>query len=1100
MKKYQSFAAICVAAGCVLAGALLNPRVTTSHAAGRSAGADEKSDKPKQKELPLKAERQVEFTTDEGTWLTVDVSPDGKTIAFDMVGNIYTMPIEGGTATRITNAGMSFNRHPRYSPDGKWLAFVSDRDGGDNLYISKPDGSEPKQLTHDSIGAYITPSWTPDSQYVLVSRGGNSESDFYELWMYNILGGSGLQLTHVGGAESFFGGAVDPVASSDGKYFYYNKTSGGFGIGSWQIFRHNRATGEDAAITNQKGSAMRPEISPDCTKLIYASRHDAQTGLRVRELSSGDERWLKFPVQRDDQESGVSDLYPGYSFTPDGQSIVVFYGGKIHRINVANGDDRVIPFSVKVSMGLGPNLNLALRVDDSPSVQARLIQGAAESPDGRQVAFSSLGHLYVADLPGGTPHRLTKATEHEFFPAWSPDGQWIAYATWSDEKGGQLWKVRGNGDGAQQLTQHPAYYFDPVWSPDGERVVAVRGTFEGMLESGQFNLPFALARQPYDLIWLSAQGGDSHLIAAAHGVRPHFGAEKDRIYLTSGRELVSLRWDGTERRTIAKYVGASPMDRADPFTISGIMLNPDGKSALALYRTQLYLIAIPQVGGDPVSITMEAGGVPVKRLTSIGADFFGWGNGGKSVTWSVGSHFFREQLSSISFEPEKKAEGDAKPDENKTAANLESHAEEIPITIEEPRQRTKGTVVLRGAKVITMKGDEVIPDADIVVTDNRIAGVGKKGTVSIPAGATTIDVKGETIMPGIIDTHDHWMEAERVVLDNQSWPFLADLAYGVTTGRDPQTSTPEILAYQDLIAAGEMLGPRAYSTGPGIFRPEFKSAEEVEAMVSKYSKYYRTHMIKAYLSGNREQRQWILQACKKLGVMPTNEGAGDLALDLTHAIDGFSGNEHGLPIVPIYKDVVEIFAKSEITDTPTLIVAYGGPRGESPFFENSGGHDDSKLRRFVPHFVLDEKFRHGEWNIKDEYHYPQMAAGAAKIVAAGGRIGVGGHGELAGLGTHWELWMLQSGGMGTLEALRCATLHGAQAIGFEKDLGSIEVGKMADLIVLNKDPLADIHNTTSIRYVMRNGQMFEGDTLNQVWPEKKPLPAQWFWNDELSKK
>jgi len=355
-------------------------------------------------------------------------------------------------------------------------------------------------------------------------------------------------------------------------------------------------------------------------------------------------------------------------------------------------------------------------------------------------------------------------------------------------------------------------------------------------------------------------------------------------------------------------------------------------------------------------------------------------------------------------------------------------------------------------------------------------------------------------VPGFVDTHPHWMQVRRGVLDLQNWSFFANLAYGVTTGRDPQTGTNDMFAYQDLVETGDLVGPRAYSTGPGIFSSnDFQTAEDVEAVVARYKKYYRTNTVKSYMVGNRRQRQWMVEACHKNEVMPTTEGGLDLKLNLTHAIDGFTGNEHALPVVPLFADVVELFARTGISYTPTLLVAYGGPFGETDFFTTTSIHDDPKVRRFIPHDVLDAKVRRSAWFHKDEHVYPMIAASAAKIARAGGHVCIGSHGEMQGIGYHWEMWALASGGWKPIEVLRAASLHGADAIGYAQDLGSLETGKLADLLVLAKDPLEDIHNTNSIRYVMKNGELYEGDTLDRIWPDRKPLPKLWWWEEKTLK-
>ena len=305
--------------------------------------------------------------------------------------------------------------------------------------------------------------------------------------------------------------------------------------------------------------------------------------------------------------------------------------------------------------------------------------------------------------------------------------------------------------------------------------------------------------------------------------------------------------------------------------------------------------------------------VPLKKLTDIGADYAAWADGGKTITWAIGASFFRLPFDSVIFPPLKSEDEDKGEDKEKAEAEKKAQKpkpEEVAVVIEQPRHRPRGTVVLSGAKVITMRGDEVIPEGDIVVTDHRIVAVGAKGSVKVPEGAKVIDVAGNTIVPGFVDTHAHWTEVRRGVLDMQNWSFFANLAYGVTTGRDPQTGTNDMFAYQDLVETGELVGPRAFSTGPGVFSDnDFQSAEDVEAVVARYKKYYRTNTLKSYMIGNRRQREWMVEACRKNEVMPTTEGGLDLKLNLTHALDGFSGNEHSLPVVPLFADVVELFAQ-----------------------------------------------------------------------------------------------------------------------------------------------------------------------------------------------
>jgi imidazolonepropionase-like amidohydrolase len=570
---------------------------------------------------------------------------------------------------------------------------------------------------------------------------------------------------------------------------------------------------------------------------------------------------------------------------------------------------------------------------------------------------------------------------------------------------------------------------------------------------------------------MPASGGDSKLIAPAQGRFPHFTSDPERVYLTTQQGLASVRLDGYDRRTHFKVNGTGPA----PFQANAddIKLSPDGQKAFVSLQGKHYLINIPRSGKETITISITPTGqssLPVRKMSLEGGDYLAWSPDGKWVTWSWGAKFYRQDIS----------------------ADKPEVAEAV---VEAPRARPKGTVVLSGARIVTMKGDEVIEKGDIVITDNRIAAVGPKGKVAIPGGARTIDVTGKTIIPGFVDVHAH-MWPPRGVHQTQVWQYLANLAYGVTTTRDPQSSTTDVFEYTDQVETGDILGPRVYTTGPGVFSGSgVDDKESVRNYIKRYKEAYHTTTLKEYVVGDRIVRQWVAMACKEFGITSTTEGALDMKLDLTQMADGFSGNEHALPIHPLYKDVVQFVAKTGTFYTPTILVAYGAPWTENYWFEHTDVHGNMKLRRFVPHALLDTMVkRRGQWFRDDEYGHKDIASAAAEIVHAGGRVCLGGHGQLQGLGAHWEIWNLQSGGLTPHEALKAATIVGADAIGLQQDVGSLEAGKLADLIVLNKNPLLDIQNTNTILYVMKNGELFEGETLNQIWPKQRTLEKQYWWD------
>ncbi len=1005
--------------------------------------------------------RTIQFEVDEGTWMFLDVSPDGSTILFDLLGDLHTVPIDGGDAP-VLLGGRDWDQMPRYSPDGDRIAFISDRDGMMNLWTVDADGSDPKQYSKARTDPHLSPFWTPDGQIIVRKEG--------ELWLYYPEGGSGFKIEIEGSIQG-------PAISPDGRYLFYSTSAtGAGGPPSSSLQRFDRMTAETIPL----GSGVRPQISPDGRLMAYARRQDHLVALRVRDLVTGTDRQLVSsitPISR----RGSQDVLPGYAFTPDGSSVVITIDGKIKRVDVQSGDVRDIPFRARVSQEVAEQILTPMRQPDE-DLEVNVLRYPSISPDGARMVFSALGKLYTTDLPDGTPQRLTDADEREYMPSFSPDGRSIAYATWTDTAYGHVKVIPASGGTTRTLSVHPGRYASPTWSNDGMKIAFARG--------GQGGVEL-LGDEPHDqdyfeFFWVPSEGGDPQLITTMIPSRLRgfpmryypviaFNPDGTRLFFSqwergtspeqpSQTTLYSVRLDGFDKKGHLKF---NAFDEVLP--------SPDGRRVAYVRRAQVWVSDLPQYPTQVVNLNFESPSIPLKQLTKQGGNYVGW-LGNNTVTWLFTNRLYRQDVDADSAE----------------------QVAEVRLTV--PRARPEGRIAFTNARIITMRGDEVIEDGTIVVDRNRIVAVGRN--VQVPSDAVVVDASGKTIMPGLIDSHAHLHYSSFELFPQQKWEYIANLAYGVTTTFDPSAHNIDVFSQSEMVEAGEMLGPRIYSTGDVIYGTEsnfpvvyenIKGIDAARDVVKRY-KAYNPAMLKEYMQLRRDERQWIKQAAREEGVRLTSEGGGDLVRDLTLALDGYTAVEHTLPLTPLHDDVIELVARTGLHYTPTLIVAYLGSNVIQYFEEFENIHEDPKIRRFTPEGNVDAS-RYWRHVPEEELDFIAGAADGRKVVERGGYVTVGAHGNRQGLGMQWELWSFVMGGFTPLEAIRAATWHGAVKIGYERDLGSLEPGKLADFLVLNDNPLEEIRNTGKIWYVVKNGFVRDGESMTQVWPGRKAL-HRFHWQTE----
>jgi imidazolonepropionase-like amidohydrolase len=396
-----------------------------------------------------------------------------------------------------------------------------------------------------------------------------------------------------------------------------------------------------------------------------------------------------------------------------------------------------------------------------------------------------------------------------------------------------------------------------------------------------------------------------------------------------------------------------------------------------------------------------------------------------------------------------------------------------------------------------MKGDEVIEGGSIVIDKNKIVAIGKASDIEIPADAKVYDLTGKTIMPGIIDVHAHLHPSPDGISPQQDWNYFANLAFGVTTSHDPSTNTEMVFSQSEMVKSGHMVGPRIYSTGTILYGADGDFKAVINNLGDALSNLRRlkavgAFSVKSYNQPRREQRQEIIEAARQLQMEVVPEGGSTFFTNMNMILDGHTGIEHNIPVVPVYKDVKSLWNASKSGYTPTLIVCYGGLFGENYWYDRTDVWKNEHLLNFTPQSIVDARSRRRLTAEYGDYGHIEVSRYVKQIADGGTKVNLGAHGQLQGLGAHWELWMLTQGGMSPLQAIRCATINGASYLGMDKEIGSLEIGKLADLIVLNDNPLVDIRNSEKIKYVMANGRLYDADSMNEIGNREKPRLRFWW--------
>lgn len=1040
---------------------------------------------------------QLDITTDEGTWMNLDVSPDGNHIVFDLLGGIYIMPVAGGQATAL-RSNQAYELQPRFSPNGEWISFTSDYGGGDNIWIMRRDGSDARQVTNESFRLLNNAFWTPEGDYLIARKHFTSTRSLGagELWMYHISGGTGVQLVERANNQQDLG---QPFLSPDGKYVYYSQDvypGGAFQYNKdpnsqiYAINRYNRETGEQERVTGGAGGAISPTISPDGKKLAFVRRVRTQSVLFIRDLESGIETPVFDDLSRDQQEAwAIFGPYTNFNWLPDNEHLIFWSKGKINKLNINSLENSVIPFEAQISYKIAEPVTF--ETDPAPDqFTARVIRHATTSPDGNALIFNANGYLWRKNLPNGTPQRLTNGSAFESEPVFSPDGRSIVYVTWSDTDLGAIMRLDLNRRNArpQALTTQKGIFREPAFSPDGNTIVFRR-------ENGNNQQGHAWTENP-GIYTMPATGGEKKLVTRS-GSRAFFNAAGDRIFYMGGgylsRDFRSVNLHGHDERTHFSSTYAN-----------NFVPSPDNKWIAFNELFKVYIAPMPRAGTE-ITLSADTKAIPVTHVAKDAGINLHWSANGEKLHWTLGDEYFSIALEDAFEFLQNTPPGSS--EENNKIRPL-GQKDGIQIGLELASDKPSGVIAFTNARIITVNSsDEVIENGIVVVRENRIEAVGPAGSVEIPSGASTIDLEGKTIMPGLVDVHAHIGNFRNGLSPQQQWEYFANLAFGVTTVHDPSSDTEMIHAHAEMVRSGTMRGPRIFSTGrilygaEGDFKAVINSLEDARSAIRR-TQAYGAISVKSYNQPRRDQRQQVLQAARELGVLVVPEGGSTFTHNMTMLIDGHTGVEHNIPIYPVYNDIMSLWRASKSGYTPTLVVNYGSVSGEYYWYQNTKVWENERLLTFTPRSVVDSRSRHRTMIPDEEYQVGHVAS--AELVRDLHREGIntnlGSHGQMQGIAAHWELWMFAQGGMEPLEVIRAVTQNGASYIGMDNHIGSIESGKLADLIIIDGNPLEDIRLTENITYTMVNGRLFDAATLNEIGNHPREREPFWWENNQYNER
>jgi len=959
---------------------------------------------------------RIDVTVHEGTSMSVAVSPDGRTLAIDLQGSIWTLPSSGGTATRITDL---FNdaRQPTWSPDGRWITYFGYRDGGYDVWAIAPDGSNQHKLTWGPFDDR-EPIWSHDGTRVAFSsdRGSPLGSD-YNIWTLDVRSGELKQITK-NAADDYM-----PSWSPDDKEIAF-ASSREEGQAVWAV---NVADGTERTLDTPStaGRVDAPSWGPG-GEIVY---HVGRGGGRGAAASGPESSRYELGHRSITGDENV------FAFRASWASPATFYyvsDGKIRRRDVKANRADTIEFTatMQVTRAAGTYVRRKRDFTSTAPRQALGIVRPVISPDGKQIAFAALGDIYVTAV-GGTPVNLTKDAALDTDPAWSPDGSQLAYSSDKDSEHLQLWLRDMKSGQSRRLTDLTTQPQGAAWSPDGKRIAFFN--VDGMwrvaqmsvvdVASGQVTKVHDSLPQPGAPAW--SPDGKRLAIAGIAPMTRRFREGTNQILTMSSSSPNDDKWFAPE-----------PMLSIDSRGGCGPAWSPDGTKMAAIYEGVLSVWPVA-ASGEPLG--------PPRRVTSESAHAPSWEGDSR--------HILYQSLDKLRIV-------DVETGETRT----------VPLDLRYTPAVPAGRIVVHAGALVDMKSPQARANVDVVIDGNKIVSVVPHADAN-HAGGHLVDASNLTVMPGLIEFHSH-LQPDFGEAAGRAW-----LAFGVTTVRSPGNTPYEPVEEREAAEAGVRPGPRVYGTGNLMEwqRVYYKMGIAISSvahfeMELQRAKVLQYDLLKSYVRLPDLQQKRMVEFAHSIGIpVATHEiyPAAYVGVDNTEHTSATSRRGYSPKMATMqraYDDVVQLFGKSQRVLTPTLFGA-----GRRLFASEPGLKND-------PRFKLYPAWMQAQVATMDSG--ADVAAGNGKMVVdvmrAGGLI-VAGTDTPNAINLHAEIAGYVAAGMTPFEALKTATVNPAKALVL--DAGTIEPGKLADLIVVEGDPLADVAVAHRVRRVIANGRVYE---MNQL--------------------